>query len=570
MSIAIIRAARGALKERAMTKSQQQYDFDYLVVGSGFGGSVSAHRLTQKGYSVAVVEAGRRWNADNLPASNWRLWRWLWRPMLGLKGFFNIRWFRHVLILQGNAVGGGSVTYANTLLVPKEKVWDEGSWAGLNDWKSVMPRHYDAAKAMLGVTENRILGPADHALKSVADDWGCGDSFYRTQVGVFFGEEGDEPGTRYDDPYFGGEGPERNSCIACGGCMVGCRHNAKNSLDKNYLYFAEKQGAQVFAESKVVDVRPLGDDQGSEGYEVTAVSSTSWWRRNTRRWRVRSLVFAASSLGTQDLLFKLKDSGALPNISSQLGRRVRTNAESLIGVRVPGNPQMDQGIAIGSGVYLDEHTHIEATRYPKGSDAMGLLVTAMTRGDSSATRIAVWIKTVLKLLLTRPIQGLRMLIPFGLASQTIIFLCMQTLEGHIDMRYRRPWYWPFRKTMVSHGERIPTYIPQASDFAQRAAEKLGGMAGSMLTEVLFNIPATAHCMGGAAMGRSAEEGVIDYRNRVFGYKNMYVCDGSMLGANLGVNPSLTITALTEHAMSYIPAKAQADQTSSDAPGSAAA
>lgn len=535
-------------------KAKQDFDYDYLVVGSGFGGSVSAHRLTEKGYSVAVVESGKRWHADNLPSSNWQFWRWLWRPMLGLRGFFNIRWFRHVLILQGNAVGGGSVTYANTLLVPKNIIWQQGSWAGLKDWAGEMPAHYATAKKMLGVTENRILGPADYALKEMAEDWGCGDSFYRTQVGVFFGDEGEEPGKEYADPYFGGEGPARNSCIACGGCMVGCRHNAKNSLDKNYLYFAEKQGAEVIAETKVVDVRPLGAADGSDGYEVTAVSSTSLMPLRKRRWRVRSVVFAASSLGTQELLFKLRDRGSLPNISSQLGRRVRTNAESLIGVRLPGDPQMDKGIAIGSGVYLDEHTHIEATRYPRGSDAMGLLVTAMTRGNTGATRIAVWLKTILKLLFTRPIQGARMLVPFGLASQTIIFLCMQTLEGHIDMRYQRPWYWPFKKSMVSHGEKIPAYIPQASDFAQRAADKLGGMAGSLLTEVLFNIPATAHCMGGAAIGKNAEEGVIDERNRVFGYRNMYICDGSMLAANLGVNPSLTITALTEHAMSHIPAK----------------
>ncbi len=535
-------------------KAKQDFDYDYLVVGSGFGGSVSAHRLTEKGYSVAVVESGKRWHADNLPSSNWQFWRWLWRPMLGLRGFFNIRWFRHVLILQGNAVGGGSVTYANTLLVPKNIVWQQGSWAGLKDWAGEMPAHYATAKKMLGVTENRILGPADYALKEMAEDWGCGDSFYRTQVGVFFGDEGEEPGKEYADPYFGGEGPARNSCIACGGCMVGCRHNAKNSLDKNYLYFAEKQGAEVIAETKVVDVRPLGAADGSDGYEVTAVSSTSLMPLRKRRWRVRSVVFAASSLCTQELLFKLRDRGSLPNISSQLGRRVRTNAESLIGVRLPGDPQMDKGIAIGSGVYLDEHTHIEATRYPRGSDAMGLLVTAMTRGNTGATRIAVWLKTILKLLFTRPIQGARMLVPFGLASQTIIFLCMQTLEGHIDMRYQRPWYWPFKKSMVSHGEKIPAYIPQASDFAQRAADKLGGMAGSLLTEVLFNIPATAHCMGGAAIGKNAEEGVIDERNRVFGYRNMYICDGSMLAANLGVNPSLTITALTEHAMSHIPAK----------------
>jgi cholesterol oxidase len=533
------------------------YDFDYLVIGTGFGGSTAAHRLTQKGYSVGMMEMGRRWSAETYPRSNWHFHRWLWRPMLGMKGFFNLRWFKHVLVLHGNAVGGGSITYANTLLVPKQEIWQQGSWAGLKDWQAEMPAHYASAQKMLGVTENRILGPADHLLKEAADDWGCGESFYKTQVGVFFGDEGAAPGKVYPDPYFNGEGPERNSCIACGGCMVGCRHNAKNSLDKNYLYFAEKQGAQVFAETKVIDVVPLnGKVDGEDGYEITTVSSTSLLRRHKRRWRAKSLVFAASSLGTQDLLFKLRDKGSLPNISPELGRRVRTNAESLIGVRLPGEQNMDEGIAIGSGIYLDDKTHIEATRYPRGSDAMGLLVTAMTRGKPNWRRVFVWLYTMLKLLFKAPKQAVASLIPFGLARQTVIFLCMQTLDGHIDMQYRRAWYWPWRKRMVSVGEPIPAHIPETSEFALRTARRLGGMAGSLITEVLFNIPATAHCMGGVGMGKSREEGVIDSQNRVFGYRNMLVCDGSMLSSNLGVNPSLTITALTEHAMSFIPQKAQ--------------
>ncbi|MBQ0758232.1 MAG: cholesterol oxidase [Zhongshania sp.] len=532
-----------------------EYDVDYLVVGSGFGGSVSAYRLTQKGYSVAVMEMGKRWSAETYPRSNWHFHRWLWRPMLGLKGFFNISWFKHVLVLHGNAVGGGSITYANTLLVPKPEIWQQGSWAGLKDWSAEMPAHYVTAQRMLGVTENRILGPADHLLKEAAEDWGCGDTFYKTQVGVFFGDEGEAAGKSYPDPYFGGEGPDRNSCIACGGCMVGCRYNAKNSLDKNYLYFAEKQGAEVFAETRVVDVVPLnGKEDGADGYEVTTVSSTSFLFRNKRRWRVKALVFAASSLGTQELLFKLRDKKSLPNISSQLGRKVRTNAESLIGVRLPKADNMDEGIAIGSGIYLDDKTHIEATRYPRGSDAMGLLVTAMIRGKTDWRRIITWIYTMIRLLVRNPKQALGALIPFGLAKQTVILLCMQTLDGHIDMLYKRRWYWPFSKRMVSFGPKIPAHIPEASEFALKAARRLGGMAGSLITEVLFNIPATAHCMGGAGMGRTADDGVVDVQSRVFGYQNMLVCDGSTLSSNLGVNPSLTITAISEHAMSFIPAK----------------
>lgn len=539
------------------------YDFDYLIVGSGFGGSVSALRLAEKGYSVAVMEMGCRWDPDRLPKSTWDLRRWLWQPQLGWRGFFNISWFRHVMVLHGNAVGGGSITYANTLLQPKPQVWSEGSWAGLTDWQAVMAGHYDTARRMLGVTENRILGPADEVLLEGAKEMGREQSYYRTQVGVFFGEPGDTPGREYPDPYFNGQGPARNSCIGCGGCMVGCRYNAKNTLDKNYLYLAERLGAQVFAETKVVDVKPLGDGDGSEGYEVTTVSSR-WMpgllRR--RRWRVRGVVFAASSLGTQKLLFQLRDRGSLTKLSDQLGRRVRTNAESLIGVRLPGKPGMDRGIAIGSGFYLDEHTHIEATRYPQGSDTMGLLVTALTRGRPDWTRILTWLRTVLLLVLRQPRKVLPLLSPFGMARQTVIFLCMQTLEGHIDMRYQRRWYWPFSKRMVSYGPRIPTYIPQANEFALKMARRLGGMAGSLITEILFNLPTTAHCMGGASMGADAEKGVIDYRQRVFGYRNLYICDGSVLGANLGVNPSLTITALTEHAMSHIPDKSVANSPAS--------
>jgi cholesterol oxidase len=532
-----------------------KYDFDYLVVGSGFGGSVSAHRLTEKGYSVAVIESGRRWDPDNLPKNTWHIKNWLWNPLLGWRGFFRISWFRHVMVLHGNAVGGGSITYANTLLVPKNSVWREGSWAGLEDWESVMPAHFETAREMLGVTENRIIGPADEILKDAADECGRGDTYYRTQVGVFFGDEGEPTGKRYEDPYFDGRGPARNSCIGCGGCMVGCRYNAKNTLDKNYLYLAERSGAQVFAETKVVDIRPIGGADGAEGYEVYTQSTRQvpgLMRR--RKWRVRSVVVSASSLGSQKLLFKLREKGSLPKISDQLGRRVRTNAESLIGVRLPGDPEMDRGVAIGSGFYLDEYTHIEATRYPRGSDAMGLLVTALTRGRPDWTRTLTWLRTLFMLFVKNPVRAVKMLVPYGMAKQTVIFLCMQTLEGHIDMRYQRRWYWPFSKKLVSYGPPIPTFIPQANEFALNMARKLGGMAGSLITEILFNIPTTAHCMGGAAMGRNAEEGVIDSRNRVFGYENLYVCDGAALGANLGVNPSLTITALTEHAMSHIPAK----------------
>jgi len=538
----------------------QDPDFDFIVIGSGFGGSVAAHRLTEKGYRVAVMEMGRRWTPENLPTTSWQIWRWIWRPEVGLRGFFNIEPFRHVVILHGCAVGGGSITYANTLLVPKDAIWDNGPWAGLASWKTEMPSHYETALRMLGVVENRILGPADDILKRAAEAAGVGETFYRTKVAVFEPAEGEEGGRAAPDPFFGGEGPERATCIACGGCMMGCRYRAKNTLDQNYLYLAEKHGARVFAETRVVDVLPLnGKLDGSDGFAVDTVKSTAWLRRSPRRFTCRAVVFAASALGTMDLLFRLKEKGSLPAVSDRLGHGVRTNAESLIGVRIPGSREnLAKGVAIGSGMYLDQDTHIEAVRYPEGSDAIGLLATILTGGRPGRTRILLWLKNLLGSLLRHPLRTARCLHPFGFARESIILLCMQALDVHIAMRLGRPWFWPFHKTLMSQGEPVPTYIPQANEFAAKLARLTGGTAMSMVTEILFNVPGTAHILGGCAMAGSPEEGVVDSRNRLFGYQNIYVCDGSVVAANLGVNPSLTICALTERAMNYIP-PAQAGQ-----------
>jgi cholesterol oxidase len=513
------------------------------------------------------MEMGRRWTPENLPQTSWQLWRWIWRPHLGLRGFFNIRPFRHVMILHGCAVGGGSITYGCTSMAPQDGVWDSGSWAGLADWKSEMPRYYERARRMLGITENRILGPADHILKRASEAVGVGATFYRTTVAIFQSKEGEPEGRADPDPYFGGQGPPRNTCIGCGGCMMGCRYNAKNTLDKNYLCLAEKHGAQVFAEARVVDVLPLnGLMDGSDGYEVRTVKSTAWLRRKPRSFTCRNVVFAASALGTMDLLFRLKAKGSLPAISGQLGNRVRTNAESLIGLRVPHSAEdLSKGIAIGSGVYLDEHTHIEAVRYPAGSDTMGLLATLLTGGRPGPARILSWAGTFLVSMLRHPFATIRCLHPFGFARESLIMLCMQTLDGYINMRLSRPWFWPFRKILVSRGKPIPTFIPQANEFARQAGKLAGGVPMSMLTEILFNIPGTAHVLGGCPMAASPAEGVVDSRNRVFGYKNMYICDGSVIAANLGVNPSLTICALTERAMSYVPSSRQ-ERESRSQPG----
>ena len=541
-----------------MSRVNETFDFDYIVVGSGFGGSVTALRLVEKGYRVAVMEMGRRWTPENLPKTSWEMHRWFWRPGIALRGFFNMRFFRHVTILHGCAVGGGSITYACTMLRPPDKVWDNGSWKGLDDWKSVMPRHYDEASRMLGVTTNKILGPADKLLKKVADSVGVGDTFYRTSVAIFQAPEGVQGGVTMPDPYFGGEGPERTTCEGCGGCMMGCRHGAKNTLDMNYLYLAEKRGCKVLAETRVTDIAPLsGAEDGSNGYSVSTERSTTFFAKDRRRFTCRGVVVAASALGSMELLFKLKEKRSLPKLSDNIGRFVRTNSESLIGVRVPGtNDDLSKGVAIGSGIYIDEHTHIEAVRYPKGSDSMSAWSTILTGGRPGPGRIALWLKNLFVQSITHPIRTFRIMQPFGWARESVILLCMQALDGHIDMQWKRSYLWPFRKVLASRGQRIPTFIPAANKFAEHFAKVVGGSPMSMLPEILFDIPGTAHCLGGCVMADSPERGVVDYRHRVFGYKNMYVCDGSVVAANLGVNPSLTITALTERAMSYIPPAAE--------------
>ena len=531
-----------------------QFEYDFIVIGSGFGGSVSALRLTEKGYKVAVMEMGRRWKASEFPQTSWSIRRYFWHPRVGLRGFFQMRFFRHVTIYHGCAVGGGSITYGATSHPAPEKIRDSGSWAGLADWKAEMPQHYDVATRMLGVSENRILGPADHLLERAAQAAGCGDTFYRTHVAIFQPAPGERGGQTFADPYFGGLGPERTTCTACGGCIIGCRHGAKNSLDLTYLYLAEKLGAQVFPETKVVDVRPLaGAADGSAGYEVCTVQSTAWFRRGPRRFTCRSVVFAASSLGTMELLFRLREKGSLPAISAEVGKHVRTNSESLIGARVPGSADdLSQGIAIGSGVYIDERTHIEAVRYPGGSDAMSFFSTLLTEGPPGSRRIGRWFANVVRSVLRHPVKTWRVMRPERWARETVILLCMQALEGQIEMAWKRPWFWPFRKFLVSRGEKVPTYIPQANEFAKKFAQVAGGTAMSTLPEILFDVPGTAHCIGGCVIADSPAHGVVDDRHRVVGYKNMYVCDGSVIAANLGVNPSLTITALTERAMTFIP------------------
>lgn len=534
--------------------SDPAYDTDFLVIGSGFGGSVAALRLAEQGYRVTVLEQGRHWRPEDLPETNWDFARWLWRPALGWRGFFGLRFFRHVVVLHGNAVGGGSIAYANTLLMPPGRVWQQGAWAGLDDWARVMPAFYAEAERMLGVTVNRRPGVADARLRDMAAGAGVGDTWHLTRVGVFFGN-GDDPGGRdHPDPYFGGEGPARRSCTGCGGCMIGCRIGAKNTLDRNYLHLALRRGAVLRAQTRVTRIVPLPapdggtDGRGRQGYAVHAVSDADG-RSRPLRLTARAVVCAAGSLGTQALLMEARRRGDLPHLSTALGQHVRTNAESLIGVRWPGCAQdLSRGVAIGSAIRLDEHTTVEATRYPAGSDAMALLSTVM---GSDGSRLG-WAATLLRGLLTAPRATARLLRPRDWARESMILLCMQTLDGTLTLDWQRPWWWPFAHRLRSHGAPLPHRIPEAADFARRAAAATGGVAMASLPEVLFHIPMTAHCLGGAVMAASPREGVCDHRQRAFGQHNLYIVDGSVIAANLGVNPSLTITALAERAMRHVP------------------
>jgi cholesterol oxidase len=526
-------------------------DFDFIVIGSGFGGSVSAHRLTEKGYRVAVLDMGKRYLPADFPKSDWNTRKFIWGPLLKWHGIFRMTLFRDVLVVSGVGVGGGSLVYANTLLVPPDKVWDDPKWARLQNWKGLMPAFYAKARKMLGVTTNPYLGTADKLLQKAAKQQGFAETFYPTEVGIYFGEEGKTA----PDPYFGGEGPARTGCVLCGGCMMGCRHDSKNNLTRNYLYFAEKNGARVFPETMAVDVKPInGRIDGADGYEVHTVDSTRWFKRK-KVFTARGVVFSAGVLGTLRLLMEVREKGSLPNLSDQLGEYVRTNSESVIGVRMRDKRiDMSDGIAIGSGIYIDEDTHIEAVRYPKGSGALSLTTTLLARGTPGIARVLVWFGTVLR----HPVSFLRTLNPFGFARSTLILLVMQTRDSRLSMRLKRSLLPPFRKKLQTGGEGIPVYIPAANRFAEKMGEALDGIPITAQTEIFFNVPTTAHILGGAAMGASPQEGVIDSQNRVFNYKNLYVCDGSMVGANLGVNPSLSITALTEHAMSHVKPAREAD------------
>jgi cholesterol oxidase len=518
-------------------------DYDYVIIGSGFGGSVSALRLSEKGYKVLVVEKGKWYRAQDFAKTNWDIRRWLWVPLLKCFGIMRISLFRHITVVSGVGVGGGSLVYANTLPIPKSPFFKSGSWSELADWEEELKPHYETALRMLGAAKNPILFDGDKALERVARKLGKEDQFDATQVAVYFGK----PNETHPDPYFGGQGPPRTGCNYCGACMTGCRHNAKNTLDKNYLHLAQARGASILAEHEAVDVRPLGSVDGSEGYEVVLKKSTSWFGR-PRRIRTGGVIVAGGVLGTMKLLLKLKAT-SLPRLSDRLGRDIRTNNETLISVSsLDPDINVSKGVAIGSILHTDPHSHLEIVRYGEGSSAWKLLHLPYAAARNPLVRWANVTWSFLK----APLDYLRVYFTNNWATKTVVLLFMQTLDSTI--RFRRGLFGGI-KSEVGAGSKPPTpFIPESVALTKQYAAEVNGKATSFVGETLLGIPSTAHILGGAVMGDSPASGVIDRDNKVFGYHNMYVVDGSMISANPGVNPSLSITAIAERAMTRIPPK----------------
>jgi cholesterol oxidase len=543
------------------------YDYDWLVIGSGFGGSVSALRLSEKGHRVGLLECGRRFADHEFPKNTADVRRYTWRPHLGMKGIFRLTIFRDVAVVSGCGVGGGSLGYACTLYVPPAQFFADRQWAEMADWERELAPHYAEAQRMLGVVQNPHDDPADQLLRELGDHLGVSDSYQKTPVGIYFGEEG-QAGKTVPDPFFDGEGPERTACRLCGRCMVGCPHGAKNTLVKNYLHLAERRGAQVMPERTVIDVRPIGgssgnnnggrDDSseggsgdGSEGYEVESVRSGAWVRRERRVHRARGVVFAAGPLGTNTLLQRCRLGGSLPRISARLGELVRTNSEAILTVTVPEEQAagFTKRVAITSSIYPDPHTHIETVSYGEDGDSMRMFYTLLV-GDG--TRLTRPLKLLAQILL-HPERFAKLLLAKRWSRRTIILLVMQTLDNAIALRPRKgPFGTLWLRTEQDPERPNPTFIPVANQAAEWIAKRTGGVAQSSLLEALFNIPTTAHILGGAVIAPDPARGVIDSRQRVFGYENLLVCDGSAIPANVGVNPSLTITALAERAMSFVP------------------
>jgi len=521
-------------------------DFDVVVIGSGFGGSVAALRLTEKNYKVAILEAGKRFNDKDFPKTSWRLRKFLFMPRLGLNGIQRIHVLPDVLVLAGAGVGGGSLVYANTLYKPPASYFEDKQWRDITNWDQELSPWYDQASRMLGVAQNPYFSASDKAMKQVADQMGVGHTFKLAPLGVYFG---DGVGVKSKDPFFGGVGPDRSGCLQCGACMTGCRHNAKNTLPKNYLGLAESAGAKVFPEHTVTKVEQLAD--GS--WVVTARKSSAWFGKK-RRFTAANVVIAAGTYNTQKLLHKMKTTGVLPKISDYLGKLSRTNSEALTGSIMPkGGIDFSKGSAITSSFFPDDHTHVEPVRYGKGSNFMGLLQTVMTDGEKIRDRRKQWLRQVV----TKPSLLLKILDVRQWSERTVVALIMQNVDSAISVSSKRGLFG-FRLTSKNDSlTPNATYIPAANEVARRVAENNGGIAGGHIGD-LVNAPFTAHFVGGCVIGESIQTGVIDPYHRVYNYPTLHIVDGASVTANLGVNPSLTITAQAERAFSMWPNKGEKD------------
>lgn len=529
------------------TKDDSRFDYDVLIIGSGFGGSVSALRLTEKGYRVAVLEAGERYDPHDFAETNWDVRKWLWFPRLGMRGIQRMTLLSDVLVLSGAGVGGGSLGFANTLYEPHDAFYTDPQWASITDWKAELAPFFSLAKRMLGASTTPFDTPADGVIRKIAAHFGAEDTFRPTPVGVFFGE----PGIEVADPFFGGAGPSRAGCVACGGCMVGCRYNAKNSLDRNYLYLAERHGAVVFPGRDVVDVGPLQEG----GFAVTARRPGAWRRATHITLTAEQVIFSASSLGTTRLLFELKERGRLPHISDELGHLVRTNSEAILGASArTAEVDYSYGVAITSSIHPEPQTHIEPVRYSKGSNLMGLLGTLLTDGGGRVPRQIRFLGNILR----HPIQFLRTMWVHRWAERTVILLVMQSYNNSLRVFRKRGWLGTRLVSEQGLGTPNPTYIPIANEAARVAADLIDGVPGSLANEVLLDVPTTAHILGGAPVGADPASGVVDPYHRLFGYPGLHVIDGAAVGANLGVNPSLTITAMAERAVAAWPNRGEFD------------
>jgi cholesterol oxidase len=525
------------------------HDYDWLIVGSGFGGSTSALRLAEKGYRVGMLECGRRFADQDFAKTTWEAAKYYWMPKLGMKGVFRLTVFKDIFVASGSGVGGGSLGYANTLYRARPGFYVDPQISGLTDWEAELAPHYDEAERMLGVVTYDRDTPADQLLKEYAESIGRGDTYAKTRVGVFLGD----PGKTVPDPFFGGEGPGRTGCVRCGQCMIGCRFGAKNTLVKNYLWFAEKLGVQITPERTVIDIKPVGAADGSDGYLVTHEKTGAWIRRDRQTTTAKGVVVSAGALGTNRLLFSCKLRGSLPKLSDRLGYLVRTNSESILAVTAPDDSRdFTDGVAITSSIYPDPDTHIEPVTYGKGADSQSLLYTLMTEAGKRGNQPLYLIKN----LLTHPVQAVKASRIRNWSRRTMIILVMQSLNNAMRLKVKRRW--PNGNVVLTTEQDPnnpnPDKIPGAYRCAEWIASKIGGTPQAIFMEASLSIPTTAHILGGAVIGSTPDTGVIDTDHRVFGYENLLVCDGAAVPANVGANPSLTITALTERAMASIPTK----------------